>query len=410
MSWPTPPLGSLVETIVPARDKPIELTGPVPWVRIEDFNGKYLSGSKSGQGVTEATIRSMPLRVFPEGTVVCSCSCTMGTTAIVRQPLVTNQTFIGLLPRGEALSSEFLYYALQGHRDRLTATATGAIQSYLSREDFRSLRIPVPPLPTQRAIADYLDRETARIDALIEKKRILDQRVEEWVTALMHELTSRGIRGAATVHSGIGWLGDVPRHWEVKPIRRIATVRRGASPRPIDDPKYFDDNGEFAWVRISDLTASSRYLEKTQQQLSALGSSLSAKMSPGSLFVSIAGSVGKPIITKIPCCIHDGFVYFERLAVRPEYLYYLFRASQLFRGLGKLGTQLNLNTATIGGIAIPVPPVEEQEEIVAELDSRLAASDRLLHVIRNQIALLQERRQALVAAAVTGQLDIPEAA
>lgn len=165
--WPTPPLGSLVEAIVPARDKPQDLDGPIPWVRIEDFDGKYLSGSKTKQGVSRETVQDMPLRVFPEGTVVCSCSCTMGVTAIVTQPLVTNQTFIGLRPTTKNLYADFLYYALQAQQERLTAQATGAIQTYLSREDFTSLRIPIPPPDEQRAIADYLDRETARVDALI---------------------------------------------------------------------------------------------------------------------------------------------------------------------------------------------------------------------------------------------------
>ena len=121
----------------------------------------------------------MKLRVFPKGTVVCTCSCTMGTTAIVGQPLITNQTFIGLVPRDERLVSEYLYWALQAYRDDLNAQATGAIQQYLSRDDFRQLRIPIPPVDEQRAIADYLDAETARIDALVAKKQRLVHLLEE---------------------------------------------------------------------------------------------------------------------------------------------------------------------------------------------------------------------------------------
>jgi type I restriction enzyme, S subunit len=193
-------------------------------------------------------------------------------------------------------------------------------------------------------------------------------------------------------------------------IRRVGYVRRGASPRPIDDPIYFDENGEYAWVRIADVTGSGRYLTKTTQRLSSLGSSLSAKLAPGSLFISIAGSVGKPMITTIECCVHDGFVYFERLRVRPDFLYYLFKASQLFQGLGKLGTQLNLNTETVGSIVIPVPPLDEQDAIVAVLDRRLDETNQLRSANRRHVELLEERRQALITAAVTGQLDIPEAA
>lgn len=117
--------------------------------------------------------------------------------------------------------------------------------------------------------------------------------------------------------SGVDWLGDIPTRWAVRKVKRLCLVRRGASPRPIDDPIYFDDDGEYAWVRITDVTASERYLERTTQRLSLLGKSKSVALEPGDLFVSIAASVGKPVITKIKCCIHDGFVQssdFEEIA------------------------------------------------------------------------------------------------
>ena len=122
--------------------------------------------------------------------------------------------------------------------------------------------------------------------------------------------------------SGIDWIGEVPEVWKIKRIKRIAEILRGASPRPIDDEKYFDDNGEFSWVRISDVTASETYLNETYEKLSELGSSLSVKIRPGDLFVSIAGSVGKPIISNIKACIHDGFVWLKSPKVDTKYLYY----------------------------------------------------------------------------------------
>ena len=114
-------------------------------------------------------------------------------------------------------------------------------------------------------------------------------------------------------NSGVEWLGDVPSHWDVKKIKRLSPVKRGASPRPIIDLKYFDDNGEYAWVRISDVTRCNGYLFDTEQKLSELGASHSVKLEPESMFLSIAATVGKPCITKIKTCIHDGFVYFPKL-------------------------------------------------------------------------------------------------
>ena len=149
-----------------------------------------------------------------------------------------------------------------------------------------------------------------------------------------------------TKPSGVEWLGDVPEHWEAKAIKWESPVKRGASPRPIDDEKFFDDDGEYAWVRIADVTTAGAYLDTTEQRMSPLGSSLSVKLEPGALFLSIAGTVGKPCIAKIKCCIHDGFVYFPHWKGDTKFLFYIFASGEPYKGLGKMGTQLNLNTDT----------------------------------------------------------------
>ena len=205
--------------------------------------------------------------------------------------------------------------------------------------------------------------------------------------------------------SGVEWLGQIPARWEARKIKRLSIVRRGASPRPIDDPIYFDDKGEYAWVRISDVTASERYLQQTTQRLSDLGKSKSVALEPGELFLSIAATVGKPVITKVKCCIHDGFVYFVGLRENREYLYYVFSCGEPYKGLGKLGTQLNLNTDTIGDVYLPLPSRFEQSEIVQFLDRETAKIDVLVAKNERLIELLQERRSALITQAVTKGLD-----
>jgi len=205
--------------------------------------------------------------------------------------------------------------------------------------------------------------------------------------------------------SKVEWIGEIPEHWEVKKLKRFSTVKRGASPRPINDMKYFDENGEFAWVRISDVTASKRYLEDTEERLSDLGASLSVKMYPDQLFLSIAGSVGKPIITKIKCCIHDGFVYFPYLKINPEYWYYIFLTGIPFLGLGKLGTQLNLNTETVGNIDMPLPTEDEIINIVNYLDKKTAKIEELIVDKVNLISLLEQEKELTISNAVTKGLN-----
>jgi len=292
-------------------------------------------------------------------------------------------------------------------KELLKLESVGSTMDNLNTAILSRVRVPIPSIEEQSAIAAFLDRETGKIDTLIaEQEKLLTLLAEKRQAAISHAVT-RGLNPNATMKdSGVPWLGEVPAHWEVVPIKHLSPVQRGASPRPIDDPKYFDEEGEYSWVRIADVSASDGYLESTTQQLSELGSSLSVKLKPGDLFVSIAGTVGKPCISKIKACIHDGFVYFPRLELPPIYLYRIFEAGVCYAGLGKMGTQLNLNTDTIGSIKVAIPPTEELNKILAFLAKALGRLDSLRAEAERGIGLLKERRSALIAAAVTGKIDV----
>ena len=318
---------------------------------------------------------------------------------------------LALIQPPPGLDGRFLarQFSAIGTRDQFHLAANGITRFGLVGDAIRTGLFPVAPIEEQEAIADFLDRETAQIDALVAQKERLIDLLQEKRTALITRAVTRGLDpNVPTKDSGVEWLGQVPAHWQVKKIKRLCLVRRGASPRPIDDPAYFDDDGAYAWVRISDVTASERYLKTTTQRLSTLGQSKSVALEPGELFLSIAATVGKPIITTIRCCIHDGFVYFVGLQENREFLFYLFSCGEAYKGLGKLGTQLNLNTDTIGGILVPVPKPDEQQAIVRSLNCETKVLDALIAEVRKAVSLLCEFRTALISAAVTGKIDVRE--
>jgi type I restriction enzyme S subunit len=149
--------------IVPMRDKPKRFSGNIPWCRIEDFDGKYLYTSKSGRFVDQSIIDEWNLKVFPKGTVICSCSANIGVCSIAGNPLVTNQTFIGIVPN-ETLNQEFLFYLMGFYAERLTALSGGTTISYLSREEFERFQIVKPPLDEQKKIVIMLDFISSLID------------------------------------------------------------------------------------------------------------------------------------------------------------------------------------------------------------------------------------------------------
>lgn len=209
--------------------------------------------------------------------------------------------------------------------------------------------------------------------------------------------------------TGIEWIGEIPEHWVQIKLKHLTTIKRGSSPRPIDDPKFFDDdNGTYSWVRISDVSKSGRFLFITEQKMSELGSSLSHKLNEGEVIMSISGSVGKVIITKIKCCIHDGFITFQNPKINKLFLFYLLSNSEIFKEDGKVGTQTNINSDIVSNKQIPYPPLHEQEQIVEYLDKHTKEIDDLVGLEQRKIELLKEYRQSLISEVITGKIKVVE--
>lgn len=184
--WNICKLGYISKMIVPMRDKPTAFDGDIPWIRIEDFNGKYIEKSKSNQNVTKELIDEMNMKVYPVGTVLCSCSCDLGRCAIVKKEMCSNQTFIGIVP-GENLHSDFLYYLMLSNAKRLNYLAGGSIQAYLSRKSYENLKVQLPKINEQISIADYLDKKCSSIDKLISDKEKLIEKLTEYKKSLIYE-------------------------------------------------------------------------------------------------------------------------------------------------------------------------------------------------------------------------------
>jgi len=301
----------------------------------------------------------------------------------------------------------YFYQMIDDHKG-LRPYYTG-LRKVVRSETFMGIEVFSPPIEEQKLISRYLDKKTSQIDSLVEKIQTKIKLLKEQRTSLINHYVTKGLDSNVEMKdSGVEWIGEIPKHWTIKKIKHISQVKRGSSPRPIDDLRYFDEDGRYSWVRIADVSASGKYLERTTEKLSELGSSLSTKMKPGDLFLSIAGTVGKPIITKIECCIHDGFVWFDGLDINNDYLYYLFLVGSCFQGLGKMGTQLNLNTDTVGDVQITFPSKKEQEKVVLHLEDDLGKMDQLIHFEQQKRHKLNEYRQSLISSVVTGKVRITE--
>ncbi|GAA9598868.1 hypothetical protein UBN86_02520 [Helicobacter pylori] len=175
----------------------------------------------------------------------------------------------------------------------------------------------------------------------------------------------------------------LPLNWQRVRLGDIAEIKRGASPRPIENPKWFCANSNVGWVRISDISKNSRFLYKTAQKLSKKGIEKSRFIKQNSLIMSMCATIGKPIITKIDTCIHDGFVVFENPKIDLNYLYYfLCYIEKEWLESGQQGSQVNLNVDLIKNKEVFYPKdLNEQiaiANILSDVDHYLYSLDALI--------------------------------
>ncbi|WP_025452921.1 restriction endonuclease subunit S [Helicobacter pylori] len=184
-----------------------------------------------------------------------------------------------------------------------------------------------------------------------------------------------------------------PSNWQKVRLGDIAEIKRGASPRPIENPKWFCTNSNVGWVRISDISKNSRFLYKTAQKLSKKGIEKSRFVKQNSLIMSMCATIGKPIITKIDTCIHDGFVVFENPRIDLNYLYYfLCYIEKEWLESGQQGSQVNLNVDLIKNKEVFCPKDLNEQAAIANI---LSDVDRYLYSLDALILKKESTKKAL---------------
>ena len=193
-------------------------------------------------------------------------------------------------------------------------------QPGINAEEYSLLPISFTSLKEQTKIATFLSAVDEKISQLSQKLHLLVQ----YKQGMMQKLFSQQLRFKVDD-------GNEFREWSNKTIGDVANIKRGASPRPINDSKWFDDSSSIGWVRISDVSKSKKYLLQTEQYLSTLGIQKSRLVPKGNLIMSICATIGKPIYTGFDVCIHDGFVVFSELQAIHEYAYYYLEYIEPYR-------------------------------------------------------------------------------
>ena len=237
----------------------------------------------------------------------------------------------------ESYDPRFVQPILSSHQGQnvFLSLQTGSGREGLNFESIKKIQVFFPSTVEQKKIACFLsiiDNRISTQNKIIEELKLLKR-------TLSKKIFSQQVR--------FNGRSNFP-NWEIKKLGEVAEIKRGASPRPITSPKWFSSKSNIGWVRISDVTKSNKYLEKTEQYLSDEGVLKSRLVAKNNLIMSICATIGKPIYTKFDVCIHDGFVVFQNLKINKEYLYYYLDLIQYnWYKYGQPGTQVNLNSEIV---------------------------------------------------------------
>ena len=269
----------------------------------------------------------------------------------------------------------------------------------------------LPPLPEQTAIAEFLDRETGKIDGLVAEQRRLMELLKEKRQAVISHAVTKGLNPHAPMKpSGIEWLGDVPAGWEVMSLRRCKKrIQTGGTP-PTADQSYYED-GTVPWFGPGSFDENLTVSEPIKWlNESAVKEGVARVFAAGAtMIVTIGATLGKvsSLVEDGSCNQQITVIEFDPRRVCARFAtYQIKRLEPALRAIAPSATLPILGLGEVADIDMVIPPLADQVAIVAHLDSELAKFDTLTAEAQRAIDLLQERRTALISAAVTGQIDV----
>jgi type I restriction enzyme S subunit len=345
---------------------------------------------------------------------------TKATVATLEFPATCNQSLAAMVPDETHLHYRYLFYYLDSQYANVRGLV-GDLRDGLSLTHLAGIWVPLPALPTQKAIGDYLDEKTAAIDALIEKKRKLLDLLAEERAALINHAVTKGLDPTVPMKdSGIPWIGEVPAHWEVRRLKTLLTFTTSGSRGWAD--YYSDDDGAPIFLQSGNLGKHLDLDLATTQRVNPPRGSEGERtlIETGDVLVCITGArTGAVALVDAPLPV-AAYInqHVALLRLNQKLAASLFVALALSSDLGSThfqmvqygGTKQGLGLDDVRNVWIATPPSSEQQSISRIVDENLKQCRAAAGKIQSQIDRLQEYRQALITAAVTGQLDIEAAA
>jgi type I restriction enzyme S subunit len=382
------------------------------WVKPDNLKSfEFITDSKekvSALGVKEQNIIS-------QGSILLCCIGTIGKFGIAGTNLITNQQ-INSVTFGNDLINEYGKYLIFSCEKELNSLANGNVVRILNTTSLGNIKFPIPPFSEQEYIFNYLDRKTSEIEILISNKQRLIELLKEERTVIINNAVTKGINPDVKFKpSGIEWIGDVPEHWEVIPVKYLGTTQNGIS----EGAEYFGSG--FPFVSYGDVYKNME-LPKIVQGLanSTEKDKLNFSVQKGDVFFTRTSETIEEIGLASTCfetidnAVFAGFL----IRFRPiknllfeGFSKYYFRSEihrTFFIKEMNIVTRASLSQGLLKRLLVLLPDLKEQKEISDFLDVKTKGIDTIISKTEKEIELLNEYKTALISEVVTGKVDVRE--
>ncbi|SRR5579883_287731 len=460
--WVWVTLDEIMKKIVDGtHHTPTYTTKGIPFISVKDIrNGKIYFDDCKYISLEEHEILCQ--RCKPElGDLLITKSGTIGRCAVVdtKTPFSLFVSVALLKPASNEISASFISLAFQSWFQTINVQndVTGSTIKNFHLIDFRRLTLPLPPFNEQKRIvaaieslrnrsqnarsalaaipelcdkfrqsvlaaafrgdltADWREQNPDVEPASVLLERIRQERRQRWEEAEIQKLQLEGkaIRDSRWKDRyeepetpNDSYLSELPQNWRWINIDNLAFVVRGASPRPAGNPKYF--GGEVPWITVSEITKDENiYLESTSSFVTEEGKQKSRFIEEGTFLLTNSGAtLGVPKITKVSGCINDGSVALLFLGEELKiYLYYFLTSlTQSLRAINQGAAQPNLNTTIVRNIMVPLPPLEEQQAVVKQIQTQLSTIGSVESCVLNDLHKIDYLNCSILAKAFRGEL------
>ena len=322
---------------------------------------------------------------------------------------------LGIIRPSPSVNPAFMFYTIKSTatNQQMQVASSGVTRYGLPNPAVKNAAIAIPPVSEQRAIAAFLDRETSRIDQLVDKHELQIERLAEYRNAAITQAVTKGLPPNAARDarlnpepclkpSGVEWIGDVPEHWDLKRLKQSATRTNIKAET--------EELGDIAYIGLENVRPWVGSLEIIDDPIEPEGTA--NVFQPGDvLFSKLRPYLAKGLLPSNPGVCSTEFLVITPTDYEGRYLLYLILTGGFIQAVNAstFGAKMpRTDWEFIGNQNLPVPPAAEQQAIVEYLDQKTARIDTLSECAGTAIERLNEYRTALITAAVTGKIDVQE--